>query len=113
MILWTFGIPTFAFILLYREKRMNIDRIYKIPREMRSEEEIDTLYNTKVKFGFLFSGYKMTHLYWEIVIMYRKLLIIASAVFLSTVSPEMQVLVALFILILFLLLHIKFQPYET
>jgi len=37
---------------------------------------------TKQKFGFLYNGYKKEYFFWEIVIMYRKILIIFISVFL-------------------------------
>ena len=87
MILWVVGIPTFALILLMREKK-NIDRITKIAVADRTEEDKEIIYKIKVKFGFLFQGYKLETLYWEVVIMYRKILIIMVCVFLSVVSSE-------------------------
>ena len=51
--------------------------------------------------------------YWEVVLISRKVLIIASAVFLSTVSPESQVLVNLLILAVSLMVHSQLQPYYT
>ena len=45
--------------------------------------------------------------------MYRKILIIASSVFLSSVSPESQVLVIIFIVVVNMLVHIHMNPYTT
>ena len=45
--------------------------------------------NTLSIFGFLYNGYRpMTHYYWEITILYRKVLIIFVLVFLGQVSIE-------------------------
>ena len=52
-----------------------------------------------MKYGFLFSGYNARTFYWEVVIMYRKILIIAASVFLSTISTEAQVLVVIFVIV--------------
>lgn len=35
------------------------------------------------QYGFLYKGYKVKYFYWEVVIMYRKILIICIAVFIS------------------------------
>jgi|JI10StandDraft_1071094.scaffolds.fasta_scaffold221452_1 hypothetical protein len=39
--------------------------------------------SVKEKFGFLFNGYKRQSFYWEIIIMYRKILMILISVFLN------------------------------
>ena len=107
LLLWTFGIPAFALYLLMREKK-HIDRITSKTEEERSEEDKVTLHEIRTKFGFLFMGYDLRVMYWEVVIMLRKIILIMTCVFLSLLSSETQVLVSLFILIIFLLLHIKF-----
>jgi hypothetical protein len=58
MILWGFGIPLFGLALLLREK----DKIERV--EVRQ------------KLGFLFRGYTLKYFYWEIVIMFRKIILI-------------------------------------
>jgi hypothetical protein len=72
------------------------------------KEEISQL---KTKYGFLFSGYDARSYFWEVVIMYRKILIIASSVFLSSVSTESQVLVVIFIVVCNMFLHTHMNPY--
>lgn len=72
--------------------------------------EIETL---KIKYGFLFSGYDARTFYWEVVIMYRKILIIAASVFLSTVSTEAQVLVVIFVIVVSMFLQVRLSPYYT
>lgn len=67
----------------------------------------------KMKYGFLFSGYKSSRFYWEIIVMYRKILIIMTTVFLSTVSPDAQVLVVIFIIVVSMFLHDRFEPYDN
>ena len=66
-----------------------------------------------MKYGFLFSGYKAKTFFWEVIVMYRKIFIIMTSVFLSTVSSEAQVLVVIFIVVVNLFLQIQFQPYFT
>ena len=63
IVVWGLGIPMFAFILLSRE------------RKLLSTVEV------REKFGFLYNGYKHDFYYWEIVIMYRKIILIFIAVF--------------------------------
>lgn len=62
LIVWGLGIPLFAFLLITREK----DKL--------------TSLETKEKFGFLYNGYKKEFYYWEVVIMYRKILMVIISV---------------------------------
>ena len=62
--MWGLGIPLFAFILLQREKD-----------NLKKQE-------TREKYGFLYNGYKKDFFYWEVVIMYRKIMVVFIAVFL-------------------------------
>ena len=58
IIVWGLGIPLFALSLLIRERK-------RLETESASE-----------KIGFLFRGYKMNYYYWEIIIMFRKIVLI-------------------------------------
>jgi hypothetical protein len=64
LIIWGFGIPIFAFILLALEK-----------------EKLEKL-EVRQKLGFLFRGYVLRFYYWEIVIMFRKIILILIQSFL-------------------------------
>jgi hypothetical protein len=64
MILWGFGIPLFGLALLLLDR----DKIEKL--EIRQ------------KLGFLFRGYSLKFFYWEIVIMFRKIVLILIQSFL-------------------------------
>ena len=68
IILWGLGIPASAYVLLRREK-----------------DRLDTI-AAKEKFGFLFNGYKKNSYFWEIVIMYRKIIMIFISVFMNTIG---------------------------
>jgi hypothetical protein len=63
IIVWGLGIPLFALVLMYRERK-KLDKV-----------------ETKEKFGFLYNGYQVELFFWEIVIMYRKIAMIFIAVF--------------------------------
>lgn len=65
IIIWGLGIPAFAFLLLQKEK----DRLKRI--------------EVKEKYGFLYNGYQKRFYYWEVVIMYRKIMVIFIAVFIA------------------------------
>lgn len=67
----------------------------------------------KMRYGFLFQGFKPEAYFWEIIIMLRKLMIIMASVFFSTLSSELQVLLVILIIIVSLSLHLKYKPYQT
>ena len=70
VIAWGIGIPTFALVLIYRNR--------KVLAEI----------STKAKYGFLYGGYYETRYYWEFMILYRKICIIFISVFLAAVSTN-------------------------
>ncbi|CDW84862.1 UNKNOWN [Stylonychia lemnae] len=63
VIVWGAGIPLFAYLILLKDR-------FKL-------ENLDV----RQKYGFLYRGYRTKYFYWEIVIMYRKIIIIIIAVF--------------------------------
>lgn len=65
LIIWGIGIPALTYILMAKEK-----------------ERLDTT-AAKIRFGFLYNGYKRDNYFWEIVIMYRKIICLFIAVFLA------------------------------
>lgn len=66
ILVWGIGIPFVWLISLFRSKK-NIDLI-----------------DTREKWGFLFSGYKKEYYFWEIIIIYRKVLIIFISVYVTS-----------------------------
>jgi hypothetical protein len=65
VLIWGLGIPAMIYVLMAKEK-----------------ENLGTD-AAKIKFGFLFNGYKPSNYYWEIVIMYRKIICLSISVFLN------------------------------
>jgi hypothetical protein len=55
--------------------------------ELTDQEKVD-VYRVKMKYGFLFNGYSPEKYFWEILVLYRKIILIMTTVFLSVVSPE-------------------------
>ena len=94
LIIWGFGIPLFAWIVLAR----NSDKLEST--------------KTREKYGFLYNGYKKKYYYWESVNMYRKITIIFISVFLKLAGVITQALVVFLVLILFLILNIKLMPFS-
>lgn len=110
IIIWVLGIPLAAFIMLMRNKK----KILKISRfDEISKADQFSIVQLKMKYGFLFNGYKVETFFWEVIILYRKIFIVMTTVFFSVVSTEAQVLVVLLIIIVSLLLHIRYEPFYT
>lgn len=65
------------------------------------------------KFGFLFRGYQVRYFYWEIVIMFRKIALILIQSFLVQYGVLVQALVVFVLLITFIILNMKAQPFQT
>jgi hypothetical protein len=93
IIVWGLGIPAFAFYLMTKEK-----------------SKLHTL-ETRMKFGFLYNGYRLDFYYWEVVIMYRKIMLIFIAVFIQNYGVMVQALIVFMLLIIFLLLALKKKPF--
>lgn len=68
IVLWGIGIPAAVWFLMKKDK-----------------EKLDTV-AVKQKFGFLYNGYKRTNYFWEIVIMYRKIVMIGVAIFMNRIG---------------------------
>lgn len=76
----------------------------------RDRDRLDTLI-VKEKFGFLFNGYKRKFYYWEIAIMYRKVLMIFISVFLNRIGLIVQALVILIVLVFFIQVNNLKRPF--
>ena len=63
------------------------------------KDKLETI-NVKQKFAFLINGYKRKFFYWEIILMYRKVLMIFISVFLNSIGLIVQALVMLIVLVI-------------
>lgn len=84
VIAWCLGIPFFALLLLYANRKT----LVLIDETMITETENKKIIETKLKYGFIFAGYRGETYYWEVILLYRKIGIIMSTVYLSTLSNE-------------------------
>jgi hypothetical protein len=69
--------------------------------------------NTKLRFGFLYNGFKKSKFYWEFVIMLRKIIIICIVVFIGNQSIPIQALTLVLLLLNFLALQYLTRPYAS
>ena len=93
-IFYVFGIPFVAQILM-REHAHELDAPH-----------------IRARYQFLYGGYMKDRYYWEIVIIVRKLLMIAIIVFLAN-SVNIQALAAVLLIVVFSILHLIYQPFEV
>lgn len=82
--IWALGIPLFALFLLVANRKT----LYMQDYNPVTESEHKKIVEVKMKYGFIFAGYKGKTYYWEVILLYRKLGIIMATVFLSTFSNE-------------------------
>ena len=61
-------------------------------------------------FGFLFEGYRPAMFFWEFVVLLRKVVILAVALFWQ--DPFLQCIAGLFVLMISIVVHMACQPYE-
>eukprot|EP00741_Cyanophora_paradoxa_P012101 tig00020592_g11693.t1 len=94
IVVYGFGIPVAAFLVLYRNRH-------------RLEETA-----FKRKFSFLYRGYKQRCWYWECVVIVRKLFV-AVVVSVLDGRPQVQGLVGLGILLATLVVKLKLKPWDS
>ena len=94
LIVWCIGVPILLVIFLAKN-RSNLDKITE-----------------KLKYGFLYKGFKQNQFYWEFIIMLKKMLIITASVFLKNVSIPVQALVTFIIIIFGYIAQEKLEPYS-
>ena len=100
LILLVIGIPAFFFKVL----KTNDNLIKKIKEECEKDNremtrvEKEELYDKKMRYGFLYNGYKNNYQMWEINILGRKCGVILACEVARLASGEVQVLVLLLIL---------------
>jgi hypothetical protein len=92
--LWCILVPVVLLVSL-RRARLNLDKIWE-----------------RLKYGFLYKGYKDGFFYWEFLIFFRKLGIISCAVFLSNYSVYVQALCTFIFVGFGFLLQLRWQPFK-
>jgi len=93
ILLWAIGVPTLILVIMSKRKT----KLYQ-----------DT---NRVIFGYIFNGFKVQKFYWEFIIMYRKIFIIAISVFMSNVSTTIHALTVVIVLFASLYLQYANEPY--
>ncbi|CAG9320644.1 unnamed protein product [Blepharisma stoltei] len=94
IIVWSIGIPACVFLFL-RKRKFKLHRL-----------------DTKLKFGFLYNGYRESTYYWEFIITIRKLMIICLTVFLTTETIEIQTASCASVFAVFYYIQKTYYPFE-
>ena len=96
VLLWGLAVPFCIFVNLYQMRK----NLYKD--------------EAKIKYGFLFFGYKHSRYYWEFIILFKKLCIILLTIITqSTVNDYLQSTSVITFLVVFFILQMRFNPYIT
>jgi predicted outer membrane repeat protein len=95
LVIWGISLPVLVLLYLRRHRT-----------------ELQTLM-MKLRFGFLYTGYKSSNYYWEFVIIYRKIIIICCVVFIGNFSVHVQALSIMLVISAFAVLHHFVQPYSN
>lgn len=90
---WVVGLPTVCLLVLIAKKSKLSD------------------VGMKVRFSFLFKGYRSEWYFWEFVILYRKIIVVCTSVFLTTVSIVMQALSMLAVVLVCIFLQQYVKPF--
>ena len=84
-----------ATLLLYRKRRRLLDE------------------RTQFRWGLLYAGYRVDVFWWELTIVVRKVvLVFVGGVFGARLGPDMQVYMALAMVVLFIVLHLGVRPMD-
>lgn len=75
--IWGIGIPLFGLLQIIKNRNL-LDKI-----------------SIRKKYGFLYRGYRKKFYFWDILIMYRKVIIIGIAVFIINYGVIVQTLIVL------------------
>jgi len=93
IIAWGIGIPAVSLFFIWRMRK-----------------KLDSI-SARLRFGFLFNGYRRKCYYWEFVILYRKILICTISIFLGNISPDIQALTVMILLLVCLYIQNENKPY--
>jgi len=69
--------------------------------------------DTIAKYGFIYKGFRTKYYFWEIYILFRKILFISAAVFLNNINRTIQALVSFAIVLIAYRIHELHHPYVT
>ena len=84
IIIWIVGLPLLALFIMFRQRKFLAD-----------ESNI-------ARFGFLYTGLNHSAFYWEILLHFRKVIMICINVFLTTFKPLYRALIGFMLMIIYI-----------
>jgi predicted outer membrane repeat protein len=96
IIVYTIGMPFVAVVVLWKH-RFQLENM-----------------RVRFRYGILYNGYRARLYWWELTIAFRKVaLVLIAGVYGTRLGPDMQVVVALMMVMLFTASHLLFQPFSA
>ena len=95
ILLYVLGLPLAATLLLHRNRKRLMHQ------------------RTQFRWGLLYAGYRADVFWWELTIIMRKIvLVLVGGVFGARLGPDMQVYMALAMVVVFIVLHLGVRPFD-
>ena len=92
---YTLGLPLSATMILFKGRERLEDRGFSF------------------RYGLLYNGYNKSKFWWELTIAIRKvLLVLVAGIYGRRLGPDLQVLVALLLVMIFMASHLVFRPFN-
>lgn len=76
----------------------------------RNREKLNQI-ETKLKYGFLYNGYQAKNYYWELFLVYRKVILVTCSVFLRWENQAVTVTIVHIIIFVYLAVESQVRPY--
>ena len=107
LILWAFGVPLLAFYLVRKQKQvLKQNEFHSDPRFYN-----DLYARFKLRLGFLTQGYEEKYYYWQVILLLRQTVLVLLLTFFAPVSPGVQSLGAIILMLTSCIYTIKLQPF--
>ena len=107
------GVPILLALLLLSIKGYAKDAKGNILTDEETGEKVLKMDTASIsrKYGFLYGGFREERIWWEAVVLIRKLLFLLSATFLARESISFRIAVSMTITVTFMTIHLVLEPY--
>jgi hypothetical protein len=80
---------------------------------LRNDSNKFLKYNFRMRYGLLYLGYRKSREWWEVVIAFRKVLIVMIGTFGAMLGVDMQAFLAIFVIFGAIMVHLVGKPFDT
>ena len=108
LIIYVLALPAFFCYVVHSQREMI--ELNAIKQDLNKVKQLQ-VEKFITRFGFLFNGYKKQYLYWDLIVMMRKVLVIFATEYLKTISNEIQVLISVILVVTNILIIINLKPF--